>query len=89
MIIVLPFILIGVCVILNAVFWIKMLNILESKGYETNGLVRLKDYSSFLILIENEKNEELKKKYKRILRIQVAMIPCFFIGFLLFVWLKI
>lgn len=89
MLFVILLILIGVFITIYAVFWIKMLNILESKGHETNGLVNLTDYSSFLMLIKNEKSEELKKKYKRILRVQVAMIPCFFIGFLLFVWMKI
>lgn len=89
MIIVLPFIVIGISIILYTVFWIKMLNTLESKGFETNGLVSIKDYASFLMLIENEKSQSLKNLYKRIFRIQVAMIPCFFIGFVLFILLNV
>lgn len=87
---IIPLIYFIVCGILSMILWIRMLAILDSKGVKINyALMTPTHYFKFWKLIKQETNTRDKLKYKKILWIQILMIPIFIIGMLITIALTI
>ena len=79
-----PLIYFFICGIVGLVLWFKMLAILEKKGEKVNYLwVTPGQWFKFGRVIKEEKNQKLKRKYKVLLWLQIALIPIYMIGMFL------
>ncbi len=78
---VLSFLYFLVCGIAELILWIKMVAIIQSKGIELNASFIIPfQYVKFWRIIQGETDHAMKKKYKRLFWIQIAIIPAYLIG---------
>ena len=69
------------CGVTSLILWFRMLEVLENKGRRVNSFwVKPQQFIEFSRVINEEKNLNLKKKYRILLWTQVALIPIFIFG---------
>lgn len=69
------------CGVTSLILWFRMLEVLENKGRRVNSFwVTPQQFIEFSRVINEEKNLNLKKKYRILLWTQVALIPIFIFG---------
>jgi hypothetical protein len=69
------------CGVTSLILWFRMLEVLENKGRRVNSFwVTPQQFIEFSRVINEEKNLNLKKKYRILLWTQVALIPFFIFG---------
>ena len=70
-----------ICGVTGVILWFRMLEVLESKGRKVNYLwVTPRQFIEFSRVIKEEADSNLKKKYRVLLRTQIAIIPTFIVG---------
>ncbi len=72
------------CGVTGLILWFRMLGVLENKGRRVNSFwVTPQQFIEFSRVINEEKDLNLKKKYRIFFWTQVALIPIFIFGSLL------